>query len=209
MLDEYIPYLEARWAQGCEDARALWREIQSLGYFGGYGLVNKWLRPRRRKSSPYTTKKALRSSHWVQKTRQATPKFPSAKKIARILLQPENHLSDEEGEFIRELHQDSAIAKLYPLIQGYQGMIHKRDSSLFDNWLEECAESDIPRLRTFAEGIQKDHSAVRNALDFHWSNGPTEGHINRLKLIKRQMFGRAKLDLLKRKFLYLNQEHQS
>ena len=207
ILDQYIPYLEARWTEGCEDARALWREIQSLDYSGGYGLVNKWLRPRRRKPSPYSTKKALHSSHWSQEIHQSTQKFPSAKKIARILLQPEGNLSDEESEFIRELHQDSAIAKLYPLIQNYQLMIHKRDSSLLDSWLEECVESDIPRLRTFAEGIQKDYSAVRNALDFHWSNGPPEGHINRLKLVKRQMFGRAKLDLLKRKIVYISQEH--
>lgn len=191
ILDQYVPYLEKRWAEGCGDARALWREIQLRGYPGGYGLVNKWLRPRRRKASPYTTRKARPSSIWVKETRLSTQKFPSAKKIARILFQSESILNVEEREFISQLQRDASISKLYPLVQSYVIMINKRDSNLLDDWLEECLNSGIQRLKTFAEGILKDYCAVKNALEFQWSNGPTEGHINRLKLTKRQMVRRV------------------
>ena len=86
-------------------------------------------------------------------------------------------------------------------------MIREQKVVLLDTWLQQCAASDIPRLQTFADGIRQDYQAVSAALQLPWSSGPTEGHINRLKLIKRQMFGRAKLDLLKRKVLYASQQH--
>lgn len=207
ILDPYIPHLEKRWSEGCEDARALWREIKAVGYPGSYRTVNKWLRPRRRKPSRFTTKGALETCAWISGINKGKNCFPSVKKIARLLVQENDNLEDNEKQFIIELQQNKSIAKLYPLLQEFQAMIRTRAAERLDNWLKKSNKSGIPRLKTFAEGIQKDYSAVRNALEYPWSNGPTEGHINRLKLIKRQMFGRAKLDLLKRKVLYSSQVH--
>ena len=78
-------------------------------------------------------------------------------------------------------------------------MLRERDSEMLDGWLEETSASRSPELCSFAEGLREDYAAVRAALSERWSNGQVEGQINRLKLLKRQMYGRAKLDLLKRR----------
>ena len=78
-------------------------------------------------------------------------------------------------------------------------MLRERDPEMLDGWLEEASASRSPELRSFAEGLRGDYGAVRAALSEHWSNRQVEGQINRLKLLKRQMYGRANLDLLKRR----------
>ena len=78
-------------------------------------------------------------------------------------------------------------------------MVRERQPELLDGWLEEASKSDLPELRGFGEGLRSDYEAVRAALCERWSNGQVEGQINRLKLLKRQMYGRANLDLLKRR----------
>jgi transposase len=81
-------------------------------------------------------------------------------------------------------------------------MIKQREVAEFDVWLEAARESGIKEMRGFADGLGKDREAVRGALQYGWSNGQVEGQVNRLKMIKRQMYGRAKLDLLKARVLY-------
>lgn len=71
-----------------------------------------------------------------------------------------------------------------------------------DAWLAASAATSVIPLHNFALGIQQDYAAVRAALETSWSNGQTEGQVNRLKFIKRQMYGRAKLDLLRLRVLY-------
>ena len=83
-------------------------------------------------------------------------------------------------------------------------MLRKRDVSAFDGWLGAVAEHGSGSMKRFASGLQADYAEVAAALTYEWSNGPTEGHINRLKLVKRQMFGRAKLDLLRKRVMHRN-----
>lgn len=80
-------------------------------------------------------------------------------------------------------------------------LVRERDPHALAGWLEEAERSPIAELRGFAAGIRRDHAAVEAALTWEWSNGQTEGQINRLKVLKRQMYGRAKLDLLRCRFL--------
>ncbi len=80
-------------------------------------------------------------------------------------------------------------------------MLRERDAARLDEWLELAATSDFPELRRFANGIHRDYAAVRAACELPWSQGPVEGQITRLKLLKRQMYGRAKLDLLRQRML--------
>ena len=204
ILDEYVPYLEKRRAEGAEDARALWREIKNLGYSGGYSLVNKWFRIRRRRPSPFTTKEALTSSKWIAEL-FVEPKMPSAKKLAYLLCKQPDFLDAYEKAVVQHILEDNELAIFYSLIQKYHSMIRERDVDNFDFWLTSCMNCNVRRLQTFAEGLQKDYQAIKAALHLPWSNGPTEGHVNRLKLIKRQMFGRAKLDLLEQRILYASQ----
>ena len=81
-------------------------------------------------------------------------------------------------------------------------MICQQQVSLLDDWLEDCSSSSIAGLENFAASLGQDYAAVRAALELPWSNGQTEGQVHRLKLLKRQMYGRAKLDLLRLRVLY-------
>jgi len=81
-------------------------------------------------------------------------------------------------------------------------MIGDRDAQTLDAWLADATASPVPELRRFAGSLRRDYSAVSSAVKLPWSNGQTEGQVNRLKLIKRQMFGRAKLELLRVRVLH-------
>jgi transposase len=99
------------------------------------------------------------------------------------------------------LKQVSEVAQTYELVQEFQTMVQTRTPEPLDQWLMDCAASGIGQLRTFARGIKQDYAAVRAALSLSASNGQTEGQVNRLKLIKRQGYGRAKFDLLRQRVL--------
>jgi len=210
ILDEYVPYLEKRWTEGCENGKALWREIRNLGYPGTYSQVNKWLKVRRRQPASRTAHKWLSSSITFTSDPDlvtSSSSLPSAKKLAYLLGKQPEFLSPKETEILNRIVQDPQLVELYPLVQQYHHMIREKRANLLDPWLQKCADSNIQRLQTFANGIRQDYQAVSAALQLPWSSGPTEGHINRLKLIKRQIFGRANLDLLKRRVLYASQQH--
>jgi transposase len=80
-------------------------------------------------------------------------------------------------------------------------MVREQQAAAFDPWLERATRSGLKELRRFALGLRQDYAAVRAALEEPWSQGPTEGHILRLKWLKRQMYGRAKVDLLRQRVL--------
>jgi len=93
------------------------------------------------------------------------------------------------------------VATAYPVAQQFNDMVRERRVGDFSSWLQTASTRDVSELKTFAAGLRRDHKAVSAALTLKWSNGQTEGQVTRLKLIKRQMFGRAKLDLLRRRVL--------
>ena len=80
-------------------------------------------------------------------------------------------------------------------------MVRQRQPKHFDPWLERASTSALEAVQRFASGLRNDYAAVKAGLTLPWSTGPVEGHINRLKMLKRQMFGRAHLDLLSRRFV--------
>jgi transposase len=81
-------------------------------------------------------------------------------------------------------------------------MVKQRLVEQLDPWLERCEMVNVAPVHNFALSLRQDYAAVRAALDTHWSNGQTEGQVNRLKCIKRQMYGRASFDLLRLKVIY-------
>jgi len=94
------------------------------------------------------------------------------------------------------------VSKARELGREFIEMFRKRQSEALDTWLEKAKTSGLPDLKNFALGIERDKDAVENALKFEWSNGQVEGNNNRLKMIKRQMYGRAKFDLLRARVLH-------
>ncbi len=114
-----------------------------------------------------------------------------------------DELPDADWEYLRVLKDlNQEIGAAYELAQGFVQMLRGRHPEMLDGWLEETLGSVSPELRGFAEGLYADHDAVRAALCENWSNGQVEGQINRLKLLKRQMYGRASFTLLKQRVLY-------
>jgi transposase len=81
-------------------------------------------------------------------------------------------------------------------------MVRERDPAALDPWLAAVADSGLSELQSFATGLQQDRQAVDAALATEWSNGQTEGQVNRLKTLKRSMYGRARVDLLRKRLLY-------
>jgi len=119
-----------------------------------------------------------------------------------MLLLDTQSLDSDEAILIHSLQKHPGLKQLQQLAQQFKQMVQQRKATTLDSWLNGCKISDIPGLQTFAMGIQQDYDAVRAALETAWSNGPSEGHINRLKTLKRQMYGRANLDLLRIRLLH-------
>ena len=108
-----------------------------------------------------------------------------------------------ERAFISELLKiEPAIKVARDLGREFWRMVRERDGEALDDWLAQVAASGLIEFKNFAKGLRADEAAVRAALTYEWSNGMTEGHINRLKLIKRQMYGRANHDLLRARVLH-------
>ena len=95
-----------------------------------------------------------------------------------------------------------SYSKLSELPEVFADLVRRQQLDLLDPWLQQANESETRIWRSFAEGLEQDKSAVRNALIYGWSNGPTEGHVNRLKCLKCQIYGRAKDDLLRKRLLW-------
>jgi hypothetical protein len=96
---------------------------------------------------------------------------------------------------------DSDIEQTYSLAQTFSQLVRERKSEELDSWVESAKATGIPELRSFAAGLVRDKAAVLAALSLPWSNGQVEGQVHRLKLIKRQMYGRAHFDLLRQRVL--------
>jgi transposase len=97
--------------------------------------------------------------------------------------------------------QSSTLGEAVALAQDFAALVRQRQPAQLEPWLNRAAQSTLPPFRRFAKGLRADLAAVQAAVTLPWSQGPTEGQINRLKLLKRQMYGRARLDLLARRFL--------
>lgn len=107
-------------------------------------------------------------------------------------------LTKQERDQVRETCGSSGpISKAYELVQGFLEVMRGKGADGLDGWLREASESGAAEMARFAEGIVADRRAVEAGLTSHFSNGQTEGQMNRLKLVKRSMYGRGKLDLLR------------
>ncbi len=80
-------------------------------------------------------------------------------------------------------------------------MLRQREGERFDEWLRRVDKQGVSELQSFANGLRKDYEAVKASLTLEWSNGQTEGQVHRLKLLKRQMYGRGRFDLLRKRVL--------
>ena len=196
LLDPYVPYLVERWNAGCHNAAQLHREIQSQGFCGQITVVRDFSSKLRLASG---IPPGIRNAQGQIIHHDPSQRPPTLRKLAHLttgLPEDRNEVEKEYLERLGGLHPDLQLT--LSLAQTLAAMIRQRQVELLDQWFEQAHSSPLQGL---AASLQRDEAAVRAALSLKWSNGPTEGHINRLKCLKRQMYGRAKLDLLRLRLL--------
>jgi len=131
-----------------------------------------------------------------------TERVYSPRQLSWLLIQDSTRLDTDQHAVLNRLMEKNAALKMaYAFAQEFRQLVNARQSEEFDAWLEGVLAGNLPDLRRFAAGLQRDAAAVRAALSLPFSNGPVEGHVNRLKFIKRQGYGRAGFDLLKQRVL--------
>jgi len=148
----------------------------------------------------------LRYSRGVSTTAPQSLTPPSPRRAARILLKVDSELKAEHRTFIESLCGLCPEVRVAgELAREFSLMIREKHQEALSGWLDTAAKSGVPEFESFAAGLWRDREAVTAALSSEWSNGQTEGQINRLKMIKRQMFGRANFDLLRARVLHAAQ----
>ncbi|MEV7356853.1 ISL3 family transposase [Kitasatospora sp. NPDC091276] len=183
VLDDYKPYLDDRWSEGCTNAWKLWEKIVPLGYKGSYQRVQAYLRLKRTSPQPVTAP-------------------PPPRTVAGWIIRRPSALSEAE-----QLQLKTVLAYCPELdaftrhVRSFAVMLTERQGQRFPDWLDAVRQDDLPSLHALAAGIDRDRDAVIAGLTLPWNSGVVEGHVNRIKMLKRQMFGRAGFALLRKRVL--------
>jgi transposase len=199
-LAPYLPYLREQWVSGVHKGSQLFREIKERGYTGSQSLLGiliaEWraeLPPRPRQGKPRKPRLAA----------EPAQRRLSSRSAAFLMILSSEKLTVLQRKQVEEVCQASAeLHTVYLLSQEFVILLKEQQAELLDEWLNRAKGSQVAELTSFANGIRRDYAAVRAACSLPWSNGIVEGHVNRLKFLKRQMFGRAHLDLLRVKVLH-------
>ncbi|HCI78619.1 MAG TPA: ISL3 family transposase [Ktedonobacter sp.] len=203
LLDPYRDYLLTRWMQGEHNGNQLIREIRTQGYQGCDTLAREVV-TRMRKT--YSDAAALPRKHpTLQAASPLPPLSPksSPRQIRWLLAKKREELRDEEQtELSRLLEASEEVHCVYRLLQTFLLMIRERRAELLNAWMKEARASGIKELHSFVAGIERDYDAVKAGLSLEWSQGPVEGTVNKVKVHKRLMYGRASFALLRQKMLH-------
>ena len=204
--DPFAPYLRRRFEQGCRNVAQLHREVQAQGFAGCYTSVRNLV-------------VGFAAACGLKDQNGHTPPGPKPRSAAhsQVPIPPSRSVawwlqghfrsSDSQSQtqqraFLEQLYQVAPVLKeAGELARKFIRIVKERREPDLDGWLTKAGQSACQELRLFARGLNQDVAAVRNALLFEWSNGQTEGQVNRLKMLKRQMYGRAGFDLLRARVL--------
>jgi len=191
LIDQYQSHIINRLKQGCTNATVIFSQLQQQGFSGSYGTVAR-----------FVSEAKAAGSHSTHRPKLKKPWSPA--RVAWLLVKQEVELTDDEKNTLLQIKTvDLTVEVAHTLGQRFCDMIRHAEPKALMPWLEDVAQSSIPALKNFAKGIKADLSAVTNALGLPWSQGQTEGQVNRLKLIKRAMYGRANFDLLRKRVIGL------
>ncbi|WP_237526921.1 MULTISPECIES: transposase [unclassified Streptomyces] len=185
-LDAYKPYLDQRWQEGCTNARKLWEEIKEQGYPHSYAGVRAYV------------SRNLRS-----KPQPAGPRPPSARAVTRWLLTHPDALPDRDRIQLKAvLAYCPELTALAEHVRSFACMVTDLQGERLPEWIESArTAADLPSLSRFAQHLERDLDAVIAGLTQPWNSGVVEGHVNRIKMLKRQMFGRAGFEPLRKRVL--------
>jgi transposase len=186
ILDPYKPYLHQRWQEGCTNARTLFEEIRSAGFPGQCTIVREYVRPLRSGLEPAGR----------------TPRPPSVRDVTGWMTRHPDSLTSEETIKIKGiLARCPQLSTAADQVRSFAEMMRDRAGHHLPQWLTEADATDLPELKSFVVGVRSDLLAVTAGLTLPFSSGAVEGQVNRIKMLKRQMFGRAGVDLLRKRVL--------
>ena len=189
ILDEHKPYLHQRWNDGVTNVIQLHAELKERGYKGSYGTVRDYVLPFREAGA----------------APPAVPGPPKARDLARwITADPDNLDDDEKAELAKARRRCPDLDSLAGHVTEFAKILTGRHGGRLDDWITAVEADDQPDLHSFVRGIKRDYDAVLNGLTMPWSSGVVEGNVNRTKMIKRQMYGRAAFPLLRKRVLLVN-----
>ena len=182
-LDLHVPLLERRWTKECHNAAQLWREVAAAGYAGRPGIVRAWATQRRGEQSGSDTRQAA----------AAAP--PAGRRVGRLLMADTDKFADSDRRFVARLLTDAPkLADAVAVAKRLHRILRKEEDRSLQDVLAAAADT---LLAGFAASLGRDQDAVQAALDLPWTTSPVEGQVNRIKTIKRSMYGRAGFDLLR------------
>ncbi len=187
----FMNIIREHWDPSNPNVKKLFDEIQARGFKGSYASLNR----------------ALHNQLGVGNLKLSRPAAPkpipySPRQAAWAIFQPDENLKDTQKVLCQTLCELSpAVMKAHQLAHTFRKRIEMRQNGQLDSWLSEADSSQIVEFERFADSLRKDYKAVKAALTYAWSNGQVEGQVNRLKMIKRQMYGRAGFSLLRRKVI--------
>jgi transposase len=184
LLDGFKPYLHQRWSEGVTDAAQLTSELVAMGYTGSEQTVRRYVRPWRAMTAPPPP----------------PPAAPTVRTVTGWLLRHPDTLDADEHHQLKEVRtRCEHLDRLADYVKQFAQMLTNRHGHRLHDWLGRVEADDIAELRSFAAGVRRDQDAVTAGLTLPYSSGGVEGSVNRLKMLKRQMYGRAKLDLLRKR----------
>ena len=208
VLTPYKPYLLERWNAGCYTAMRLFRDLRQRGYAGGYGVVAAYARRLRQAQGLPPGHRCPRQALPPVAEPPCQPLTP--RRATWLVLRREAKRTEAEAQQLAQLRaQQADVTEAIDLAQDFATLVRQRQPEALDPWLQRATASTLEALQRFAKGLYEDYEAVKAGVTLPWSTGPVEGHINRLKMLKRQMFGRARLDLLSRRFVGAPREGQA
>jgi transposase len=199
LLNPYKASLLQQYNQGCRQVKRLFGEIQAQGYTGSYQTVARYVHQLAQAQGvtlrPYPTHRML------PPVAASSRPVLTARRASFLILRRTGTLRSQEQQLVQRLVQQTELASAIALAQDFAHLVRQRLSDQFDLWLERAEQSQMPPFERFARSLKEDYDAVKAGVTLPTSNGQVEGQINRLKVLKRQMYGRAGIDLLERRFL--------
>jgi transposase len=192
ILAPYETYLRTRWIEGERNAVGLFRELTARGYMGSRMTIERFLLGLRRMQQ-----------QGMEVSQTATSVELTPRRGVGLMLKRPIDLTNEESMALRQVCQiHPQVKRLNTLFQHFTQMLRDRRGEELDQWLQTAFHAGIPELRAFVRKLRQDQQAVQAGLVLKWNNGIVEGHVNRLKFLKRSMYGRANFDLLRLRVLH-------
>jgi transposase len=174
-LDDHKPFLHQRWNSGCTNIGQLHREVTAQGYRGSYATVYAYLRPFKGQAAP-----------------PAAPAPPKVRHITSWILRDPATLDESERASLDAVRAHCPhLDALAGHVTEFAKILTGRRGEQLDAWIARASAGDQPDLRSFITGLKRDYQAVLNGLTLPYSSGKVEGNVNRIKMLKRQMYGRV------------------